>query len=330
MSVVDVEQLLEELSRRRRDRAGVSTTSLNIIAYVDEPHLLDRMTERLDMLAERNVSRTILLAHDEREHQVCSHCSEIEDTVVTRSEEIQLAVKDIAPQELRSIAHALLVPGVRTVLLWGGSHLTDPRFTALAELADTIILFSSATDSGSGPLHELLQVQSPDLEPKIRDLAFLRLMPWQDMIAQFFDAPVLAAELPHISRVEVVSGSAAEAYYLVGWLASRLSWDPCGQNEFCNAVGGKISMALRQTGTPRHIYRARLHAGGSIFSAEIEEGAEDLICLSVEGEQHRPPRCVPLHDVDMISLIEQAIFMPRNDIFLETLHMVNRLLEHER
>lgn len=329
MSVIDVEQLLEELSRQRRDRAGISTTSVNLLAYVDDPQLLQRMTERLDTLAERNVSRTVLLAHDDREHLVCSHCTEIGDTLVTRSEQIQLAVKGIGPQELRSIAHALLVPSVRTVLLWGGSHLTDPRFTELAELADTIVLFSSATDSGTGPLHELLQVQNSSLEPKIRDLAFLRLLPWQDMIAQFFDDPDLASDLPHISRLEVVSGSAAEGYYLAGWLASRLSWDPCGKNEFCNADGGKITMELRQDGTPRHIYRTRLQAGQSTFTAEIEKDAEDLICLSVEGEKHRPQRCVPLHDVDMISLIEQAVFA-RNDIFIETLHMVRRLLEHER
>lgn len=328
MSLINVEQLLDELGHQRRNRAGISTTSLNLVAFVDDAVLLERMRQRIDALAERNVSRTVLLASEELEHCVRTHCTEVEDTVVTRSEQIHLTVKGLAPDELRSIAHDLVVPSVRTVLLWGGTHLTDPRFTALADLADTIVLFSSAIDNGIGPLGELLQLEN-GLQHKIRDLAFLRLLPWQDMIAQFFDDADLAAELPSISQVEVRSGSDAEAYYLIGWLASRLAWDPCGKNEFCNAQGGAIRTAVIREGMPRRIYSVKLRSQQSVFGAETQTGAEELICLTVEGQKQRPPRCVPLHDVDMVSLIEQAIFMPRSEIFTDTLRMVRRLLEQE-
>ncbi len=150
------------------------------------------------------------------------------------------------------------------------------------------------------------------------------------MIAQFFDDPELAAELPHLARVEVVTGSAPEAFYLVGWLASRLSWDACGKYEFCNVDGGTIKVDVRQDGLPRRVHSVYLHSASSVFGASTQKDAEDLICLTVEGAKQRPRRCVPLHDVDMLSLVERAIFMPRSDVYAQTLHMVERLLEHER
>ncbi len=329
MSTVDVEQLLEELTQQRKDRVGISTIALNVIAFVEnDEHLLDLMSERIDTLAERNVSRTVLLACDRREHSVRSNCNEIEDTLVTRSERIELAATDLSAAQSRSIVHDLLVPGVRSVLLWAGSHATDPRCGALADLADTVVLFSSAFDRGTGPLREILQLQSGDIKEKIRDLAYLRLLAWQDAIAQFFDDAQLAAELPRIARVEVVSGSAVEAYYLVGWLASRLSWNPCGQNELCNADGMKISMALRQQGNPRRVYGVRLHSPDCTFAAAVQDETEDLLCLTVEGRKNRPQRCMPIHDVDMVALIERAVFMMRSpQVYTQTLQMVERLLE---
>ena len=58
----------------------------------------------------------------------------------------------------------------------------------------------------------------------VRDLAYMRLAPWQEMIAQFFDDPALFEDLFSLRRLEVAAGSDAETTYLAAWLASRLSW----------------------------------------------------------------------------------------------------------
>lgn len=327
---VNVEQLLGELAELRRNRAGVSTTSINLVAFVEnDRRLLERMAERIDTLAQRNVSRTLLLTAEKREHATRSHCIEIDNTLVTHSEQIELSVENVAAPELRSVVHDLLVPNVRSVLLWGGVHLDDPRFTSLAELADIVVLFSSARGGGVEPLREIIQLVGTPIEAKLRDLSYLRLLTWQDTIAQFFDEPELAAELPHICKVQVVSGSSAEAYYLVAWLASRLAWDPCGSSEFCNADGKTIKVELRREGTPRHVYSITLHSEHSAFGVSTEPDAEDLLCLTVEGQKQRPKRCAPLHDVDMVTLIERAIFERESaQVYADTLHMLGRLLEH--
>jgi glucose-6-phosphate dehydrogenase assembly protein OpcA len=305
--------------------------SLNLVAFVEgDANLLRRVTDRIDALAERNVSRTLLLTSEELEHCVRSHCAEIGETIVTHSEQIQLAVKGIGAHELRSVVHDLLVPNVRTVLLWGAPTLNDPRFASLAELADIVILFSSARGDGTQPLREILQLKGSGIELKVRDLAFLRLLPWQDMIAQFFDDPDLAAELPHIARVDVVAGSASEAYYLIGWLASRLAWNACGAHEFCNVGGGTIAISIQQSGPPRRVSSVHMHSSKTVFGATTQDQEESIVCLTVEGEKRRPQRCVPLHDVDMETLIENAIFMPYGSVYAETLAIVERLMEHEQ
>jgi glucose-6-phosphate dehydrogenase assembly protein OpcA len=327
---VDVELLLGELAEQRKDR--ISTTALNIVGFVeDDDTLLQRLTNRAEELSDRHATRTILLVGSLTAHQhtVQSRCNEVNDTVLTHSEQIQLGVSDVDATELRSIVHALIVPNVRTVLLWGGKHLSDMRFSALAELAHTIVLFSSVTGSGAQSLREILHLQGTPVASKIRDLAYLRLMPWQDLVAQFFDDEELMAELPSISRVEVVCGSEPEAYYLVGWLASRLSWTPCGPSEFCNPEGMRIDVDVRIEGPARRVSNIRLHSAHSVFGAAIQDDADDLVCLTVEGEKHRPQRCLPLHDVDMISLLERAIFSTAEDtVYAETLAMAGRYLEH--
>ncbi len=331
MSTIDVPGLLEELAQRQEDRPAVSTIALNVVAFVEgDAQLRERVASRLDELADRNVSRTLLLSCEEHEHRVCSHCTQIDDTVVTRSQQIHLAVKELGAQQLRSVTHDLLVPNVRTVLLWAGSHVSEARFQTLAELSDIVVLFSSAKDTGIGPLRELLQLRGTPVEDKLRDLAFLRLLSWQDSIATFFDDAQLAQELPHIARVEVACGSASEAYYLVGWLASRLSWNPCGKNALCNPDGAAISVAWHKDSNPRRVSSVQLHSATCSFSASTHSDADDLLCLKVEGAKARPQHCAPLHDVDMIGLVERAIFAPHTSVYADTLAMVGRLLEHEQ
>jgi glucose-6-phosphate dehydrogenase assembly protein OpcA len=328
---LDVELLLGELAEQRKDRGGIATTSLNVVGFVeDDEQLLQRLTQRTNELAERHAARTILLVASlaAESHTTQSNCKEVNDILLTHSEQIQLGVSNVGAAELRSVVHALVVPNVRTVLLWGGTHVTDERFAALADIADTVVIFSSATGNGANALREVLQIQGTPAAGKIHDLAYMRLMPWQDLVAQFFDDDELAAELSGISRVEIVCGSEAEAYYLVGWLASRLGWDPCGPREFCNAQGKNITVDLRIEGPVRRIQSIRLQSPHSVFGATIQKDEDDLVCLTVEGEKHRPQRCMPLHDVDIISLVERAIFSSVDaTVYAESLAMAGRLLE---
>ncbi|HEV3153480.1 MAG TPA: glucose-6-phosphate dehydrogenase assembly protein OpcA [Candidatus Baltobacteraceae bacterium] len=319
MASVAVDRLLDELARARADGPDVATTSLNVIAFVEnDENLLKLVRERISALSQRHSSRSIVLAasEDTAEHQV-------------QDQQVEIGAASLGGAELHSLVHDLLVPDVHSVLLWGGEHVEDERFGQLAQLADVVVVFSSVRDLGLAPLRELLHEIRSDAGPKIRDLSYMRLFAWQDLTAQFFDDPDLLSELGSIETVEVTSGSEPEAYYYVGWLASRLNWEACGANEFCNPHGKVIRFTFSRGGAPHRVQRIILRSGDCEFGISLDDQFDDLVCLTVEGKKSRPHRCLPLHDLDMISLVERAIFEPaEREIFQQTLDMVARLLQH--
>jgi len=331
MNAINVEDLLGALAHERRDRGGVSTTSLNVIAFVEnDDRLLHWMADTSDAFAEAHGFRIVLLdgSRTPENHSVRTHCREIRDTLVTSLEQIQLGVSGMGAPELRSVVHDLLVPSVQNVLLWGGNHVGDERFSSLADLTERIVLFSAASNAALESLRELTRLHDTPLAARIRDLAYMRLLSWQDLTAQFFDEPDLAQELPSLTGIDITSGSDPEAYYLAAWLASRLGWEPCGDLQFCNAARDNISVNFHKEGLPRRIRAIRLHSKACTFGIAISPDAEDLICLTVEGDKPRPMRCVPLHDVDIVSLVERAIFSNADGgVYLETLDVLRRLFE---
>jgi hypothetical protein len=330
VSALNVDEVLAALEHERRDRGGICTTSLNVIALVEnDEELLNWLAQSSDEFAEAHGFRIILLdasaAPDN--YSVRTHCSEFNDTLLTSLEQIKVGVQGLGAPALRSLVHDLLHPSVRNVLWWGGQHLDDERFAQLADLAQTIILFSSRHDSLQA-LRELVRYAERPGAEKIRDLAYMRLVAWQDMTAQFFDDAALAVELPKLTRVEITAGSAPEAYYLAAWLASRLSWEPCGELDFCNAAGEPIRVEFSKEGRPRRIRGIKLHSPDYTFGIAISPDADDIVCLTVDGTKAQPPRCIPLHDVDIISLVQRAIFAPSDGgVYLQTLALLRRILE---
>lgn len=331
MSTLNVDEVLEALAHERRDRGGICTTTLNVIAFVENDDALLRwMAESSDAFAEAHGFRILLLdgSRGPQTYSVRTHCKELGDTLLTSLEQVQIGVQDLSGAQLRSIVHDLLVPNVRNVVLWAGNHLADERFNALSELAERIVLFSSARVAALDSLRELVQFVESPLAHRIRDLAYMRLLAWQDHVAQFFDEADLAAELPTISQIEVTSGSEPEAYYLAAWLAGRLGWEACGPLIFCSPQGKTIHVKFHKEGLPRRVRAIELHAGSCTFGVALSPDAEDLICLTVSGRKNRAMRCVPLHDVDIVSLVERAIFSPEDGgVYLQTLSVLRGLLE---
>lgn len=330
MSAPTAVELLGALAERRGNGPAVCTTTLNLVAFIEDEGTLQRLGERIANFSRRHACRAIFLdcTGIEQRYSVRSDDSGVDgDTRHTQSEEIRIGARDLDPQQLRSIVHALLIPDIPTSMLWTGEHLAEPRFAELEPLARTIVVDSSRAAAGTGTIRELAAI-SDERAQRIRDLAYLRLLPWQDMIAQFFDDEDLLGELDRIAEVELATGSDAEAYYLAGWLASRLDWKPCGRNEFCNAAGTAISVRMRREGAPRHVIGVILRTGDTEFGARLDAKCSELVCLSVSGKHRRDERCAPLHDVDLATLVEQAMLAPSADpLYVETLSMVRALFD---
>ena len=211
---------------------------------------------------------------------------------------------------------------------WTGSYLTgEARFAELVEIADDVVVDSSGGARDERTVREVSSFLGTHYDLSVVDLAWLRIAPWQDMIAQFFDEPSLREELFAIRKVTIAAGSDAEALYLGGWLGSRLGWVVCRNSTFCDRRGYEIPLVLECVGDPRRVTSVRIETGGSVYTASVDEPEGRVVALRVENDRGRTERVAPLQAVDNASLIERAILeRTTNEIFETSLRMVGRLI----
>ncbi len=316
---VDVQALLEELNERRTpDRMDVALMTL--VTYFEDAAIGAWLRDRLKALAAKDPARVILLDATQRS-----------GARTVSAEWLELGVAGEDAGVLQSIVASLMLPQAPVVLVWGSKHVAgDALFAALSSLARTIVYNSSALGSDDSGLRALVEFGRAHPDMLLSDVAYLRLAPWQESIALFFDGKNVIRELFDLRRVEITSGSAAEAYYLLGWLASRLEWKPCACDRFCNRFGTEIAFTLAYDGPPRRIRRVALHSTQSHFVAELQPGDPGAIELTIEGSARHDARCHPLVDADTSALIERAILTGRHDrIFQDTLAAAAEILARQ-
>lgn len=327
---IDLHAVLDELSQRRRARGGPNVATMTVAVFFDDASIGEWARDRVHALAAKHPSRVIVFddTQSNGEQHVDTNCSTHEDCVKTRGDWIELHVKDSGPEALHAANSALCLPDAPCVLIWVAANIgSDPRFWALAQHMRTVVYNSSLLDVDDRALQELVDFSVKHPGVVVSDLAYLRLAPWQESIALFFDAKHVLDELFDLRRVEVTCGSDPEAYYLLGWLASRLEWAPCAPNAFCNRFGTQIEFAIVREGLPRRIRRVALTSSQAQFVAEIADESAEAIVLTVSGAKTHPQRCRPINNIDIATLVERAILYGRNDrVYQETLIAAGEIL----
>jgi glucose-6-phosphate dehydrogenase assembly protein OpcA len=146
------------------------------------------------------------------------------------SERIRLTVSGAMCARAGNAALALLVPEIPTSLVWlGRAHTDDPVFQSIADAASRIIVDTAHT-SLSSLVHVARWAREEPARPRLADLAWTRLAPWQEMCARFFDEPRLRDLSSAITKITVQQASdkgaplGSEGSLLLGWLATRLGW----------------------------------------------------------------------------------------------------------
>jgi glucose-6-phosphate dehydrogenase assembly protein OpcA len=331
----DVEAIRERLRLTRREiaqsesDAAARVATLNFVVFIDDPDHRAWVLERAGRVASRLPSRLIVLDSTAAAVGVDVSSAKREgpggNNIVT--ERVDIGVSTIDHQSIISLVQELSVPDIPTVLWWSGSRLLQSRtFSGLAQHAVTVLVDSSGKVRGEEIIRELGEFLTRFPGVVLADLAFMRLAPWQDMIAQFFDDPALREDLFSITGLQIESGSEAEALYLAGWLGSRLSWEIAERDAFHDRRGHTIRFERVARGDQRRVVSVVLKANDSTYRAGLSDD-EGVVALSVEGPKAAPVRYVPLQNIDNTSLIERAILeSARDDIFETSLRTVRELL----
>jgi glucose-6-phosphate dehydrogenase assembly protein OpcA len=99
-------------------------------------------------------------------------------------------------------------------------------FKRLVSYCDSIIFDSSSFVQPEANLSHISQMLQQGIT--LSDLNWRRLAPWQELSAEAFDPPERRAEIYEVDKVNIdyERGNQAQALMFLGWLASRLNWQP--------------------------------------------------------------------------------------------------------
>lgn len=300
------------------ERTTVHVATMNFLVFVDDAEHREWVVERAQRLAAKHPCRLVLL-----------DASGETAGVAIAGARHDLGVASLEGAAVLSLAHEHTVADVPTILWWNGTELLGSNvFARLVETAETVVVDSSGLERGGARIRELGTFMAAYPAVVLHDLAFMRLGPWMDMIAQFFDDHALREDLFSINALRIESGSDAEAHYLAGWLGSRLSWEPVDAHSFRARDGRLVALSHEVKGDKRRVRRVVLESDDSTYTAELSDLDPNTVCLTVGGAKAKLTRCAPLMNVDNVSLIERALLKNAHDQIFETsLETVRHLLD---
>jgi glucose-6-phosphate dehydrogenase assembly protein OpcA len=223
---------------------------LNLIVTVVDEAAAERVVQTLVGLGVRHPSRAIVLVPQHRaagepiDARISTHCNEASGGGERICyEEVVLTVRGEAAEHLSGIVAPLLIHDLPTHVWWPGDPpWGDPVFEQLVEMSDRVIVDSADFGSLLGGLRRTANLRR---RSGVGDLSWERLSWWQELTAQFFDAPRFRRYLPNLSRLAIryavpppasrrhdedtevargVPAPMAQALLYAGWIATRLGW----------------------------------------------------------------------------------------------------------
>jgi glucose-6-phosphate dehydrogenase assembly protein OpcA len=221
-------------------------STLNLIAIAGTPTHAEAIEGTVASLTEFAPSRTVVLVRSGAPKsgglgvRVSVHEHALgKGQAAIRIESVRIAAKSGNDELLASVTSPLLLAELPDFLWVPRSEISGNALIGdLVELADRLIVDTATLAEPSGNLRYLaVLAQQPKPAPKVTDLVWSRLMPWRQLIAQFFDQQATQPCLDCIDEVTIGYGTAdgdgrtglTAGLLIAGWLATRLEWRAPGE-----------------------------------------------------------------------------------------------------
>ncbi|MEM6449278.1 MAG: glucose-6-phosphate dehydrogenase assembly protein OpcA [Cyanobacteria bacterium P01_D01_bin.105] len=200
-----------------------------------------------------------------------------------------------ALERVGDLVKSLVVSDLPMFVWWKATPNPEQElFRRIATTSSCLILDSSYYGDAES---EMLKIQKLVNEhTNIADLNWYRLAPWQELAAEAFDPPERRMDITEIDRVGIdyERGNPAQALMLLGWLASRMDWQPVSyENEggdyelkrihFKNEAGRDIEaeLAAIPVGNPGEVLGDL--TGVRLESTNREANCNTILCSETMG-----------------------------------------------
>lgn len=248
---VEIADIERELNRLWHATVGaaedkqlpVRSSVLNLVVYTASDADAEKLSETVGRLSGRHPLRAIILSAEPYHPQpsldtsINTYCYEEPETQSQSCfQQVIVGANGDAANHLAGVVMPLLVPDLPVYLWWMGEPEYGSEIVAgLARSSKKLILDSrSFAPAPEGFRRAVEHSRSLDQFCAVTDLNWVRLWPWFDAIAQFFDDAALLPHLGGIERVRIeysgggdgAPSNPAQAALLAGWLFSRLGERP--------------------------------------------------------------------------------------------------------
>jgi glucose-6-phosphate dehydrogenase assembly protein OpcA len=149
-------------------------------------------------------------------------------------EEVHILAPTRGVHQAMSAASTIVLPGLPVQTWWPGVVPFDgDLYNHVVEISDRLLLNSARFRDPRAGLAELAAaIDIAHESVAFTDLSWSRISPWRVLTAELFDAPADQDLLDSIEKVVVEYSRSAdgvesvEALLYIGWIASRLGWEP--------------------------------------------------------------------------------------------------------
>ena len=227
------------------------------------------------------------------------------------SEQVVLRGGAAAGPLVPSAVRSLLVGNLPLTLLELRAGPTPPWIEEIAERADLRLV--DAANLRPGPeRRDLWDRIATDETGFLRDLAWSRLAPWREVVADAFDTAHLTATIQDVSRVEIEIGSddplGPSASLFGGWIASRLGWTTprgsSGETRFRRGKDRVGVLQLRRSSVPgREIHRVRFSTEDGRLDVSVTRAPEMPVATVEVGAPAVGRYEIPFAERDLVSMI---------------------------
>jgi glucose-6-phosphate dehydrogenase assembly protein OpcA len=336
---------------------------LNLIVMVPDEASASRVVETMIGLGVRHPSRAIILVADPRaggptlSASITAHChAGPEGAEPICFEVVVLTVHGEAAEHLSGIVAPLLIHDLPTHIWWPGDPpFADPIFDQLVEMGDRVVVDS---DEFGDLLRGLRRLTTLRRRSGVGDLAWRRLAWWQELTAEFFDAPRFRRYLPNLNRLLIryavapahkrrrarrargtlhqasnVASPLAGPMLYAGWIASRIEWrrhsttTPITDGRLRLKLEGRhemVDLQIEPVETddlpPGELVAVRLKAFGETGAAEfiIERSADEAVVASNADGMTALLRRMPMELPTESELLAADLVMDQHDAVYES------------
>jgi glucose-6-phosphate dehydrogenase assembly protein OpcA len=265
-SVSEIERELASLRVEEDTGSRQRTSVMTHIAWVPA-EWVEAAEDVLSGLAERHPSRTIVLfpqsGGDGLDGEVAVETFPTGDNRSICTETIRIWLHGTAAEHPASVVQPLLISDLPVFLRWRGlPPFGAEDFESLIGVVDRLIVDSTEWPGLPRPYAELAEIFD---RVAVSDIAWARTSRWR---------PMLASLWPGIANVKKirVTGTAAQAHLLAGWLRSRLDRAVELEHEPAEKLVG-----VEIDGEPAPFPPGDPPPGADLLSDELERLSRDLI-----------------------------------------------------